>query len=130
MAKYITDISGSSAVLSESYVTYSESAKSKILSVPPELIAKRTVVSGEVAKAMAEGLLKTSECDIAVSATGVAGPESDSYGNPVGLVYIGFASVHGSFSKKLLLSGSRNSIRIKACTIAFDIAKAQIEENF
>lgn len=130
MAKYITDISGSSQVLSESYITYSESAKNKILGVPTELIKKHTVVSGEVAKAMAEGLFKISECDIALSVTGVAGPNSDEYNNPVGLVYIGFADKSVSFAKKLLLAGDRDAVRNKACAIAFDIAKNQIKQFF
>ncbi len=130
LAKSITDISGSSSVLSESYVTYSESAKNKILGVKSELIKKHTVVSGEVASSMADGLYKKADCDIAVSVTGVAGPNSDQYQNPVGLVYVGIKSRYKSFSKKLLLSGNRDEIRKKACLVIFDIVTKHINENF
>lgn len=130
LAKNITDISGSSSVLSESYITYSEKAKNKILGVPEEIIKKHTVVSGEVARSMAEGLFKKADCDIAVSVTGVAGPNSDEYQNPVGLVFVGVKSQYKAFSKKLLLSGNRDEIRKKACLVIFDITAKHINENF
>lgn len=130
MAKSVTDVSGSSSVMSESYITYSENAKNKILGVPFELIKKHTVVSGEVALTMAQGLFKIAECDIAVSVTGVAGPNSDEYNNPVGLVYLGFCAKDTSFSKKLTLSGSRGEIRHSACAEAFETVKKYIEENY
>ena len=109
---------------------FCENAKNKILGVPFELIKKHTVVSGEVALTMAQGLFKIAECDIAVSVTGVAGPNSDEYNNPVGLVYLGFCAKDTSFSKKLTLSGSRGEIRHSACAEAFETVKKYIEENY
>ena len=130
MAKYITDISGSSSVLSESYVTYSEEAKCRLLGVDENTIKKKSVVSSNVAYQMAKGLLKKADCDIAVSITGVAGPNSDSYNNPVGLVYAGIALKDKIITKTLLLSGSRDTIRKKACNYIFETVKKIAQENF
>ena len=130
MAKYITDISGSSSVLSESYVTYSEEAKCKLLGVDMRSIKEKSVVSAEVARQMAKGLLKVADCDIAVSITGVAGPNSDSYNNPVGLAYVGIAIKDKVFTKTLLFSGSRDAIRQKACKFTFETVKKFAKEIF
>ncbi len=130
MAKYITDISGSSSVLSESYVTYSETAKCRLLGIDANVIKEASVVSSKVAYHMAKGLLKVADCDIAVSITGVAGPNSDSYNNPVGLAYIGIALNDKIFTKTLLLSGSRDIIRKKACNYTFETVKKIAAEFF
>lgn len=90
-ASSITDVSGASKVLNSSYVTYSDKSKEEILGVSHDTIAKFSVVSGEVAKEMAAGLLNKSKSDIAVSITGFAGPEADK-GRECGNAFIGFAT--------------------------------------
>ena len=115
-AKMITDVSGASAVLGESYVTYAPEAKIKLVGVKPETIKKYTVVSEETAREMAEGAMKASGADIGVSFTGFAGPQGDD----VGLVYMGIAAKEKVFVKKLRLNGNRDKIRYVACLHGFD----------
>jgi nicotinamide-nucleotide amidase len=87
IAAAITDIAGSSAVFDSSYVTYSNAAKSEMLDVHPDLIDEHGAVSPQVAEAMARGALAQGRADIAVSVTGVAGPDGGTPSKPVGLVY-------------------------------------------
>ena len=89
-AAAITDVPGSSEVLSSSYVTYSNESKIKELGVPAETIERYGVVSKETAEAMAAGAKKRSGADIAVSVTGYAGPDYDP-GHEAGEAYIGYA---------------------------------------
>lgn len=91
IAGLLTEIAGSSAVVERGFVTYSNAAKTEMLGVPADLIAKVGAVSQEVAIAMAEGALERSHADIAVSVTGIAGPGGGSEDKPVGLVHFGFA---------------------------------------
>ncbi len=91
IAKRLTDIAGSSAVLKESAVTYSNEAKMKRLGVRRETLEKHGAVSPQVARQMALGSLKSSASDIAVAVTGIAGPGGGSKEKPVGLVYYAIA---------------------------------------
>lgn len=86
LAKYITDCPGSSKVLKESYITYANEIKTKILNVDSDIINKYGVVSREVAKEMALGLKNITNSYINVSTTGNAGPTVCD-DKPVGLVY-------------------------------------------
>ncbi|SDR53459.1 nicotinamide-nucleotide amidase [Rhizobiales bacterium GAS191] len=92
VAGALTEIAGSSDVVDRGFVTYSNAAKTEMLGVPPELIARHGAVSEEVARAMAEGALQRSLADLAVAVTGVAGPGGGSAEKPVGLVHFGFAA--------------------------------------
>jgi nicotinamide-nucleotide amidase len=89
IAAILTEVAGSSDVFERGFVTYSNEAKTELIGVPAALINKHGAVSAEVAKAMAEGALKHSRADIAVSVTGVAGPGGGSTEKPVGLVHFG-----------------------------------------
>lgn len=87
----LTEVPGSSAVLERGFVTYSNAAKSELLGVDSALIARLGAVSEEVARAMAEGALTRAPVDIAVSVTGIAGPDGGTVEKPVGLVYVAVA---------------------------------------
>ncbi|WP_420415486.1 CinA family protein [Roseibium sp.] len=91
IAGALTEIAGSSAVVDRGFVTYSNEAKTEMLGVPANLITKVGAVSKDVAIAMAEGALKRSRADIAVSVTGIAGPGGGSDEKPVGTVHIAVA---------------------------------------
>lgn len=91
IAGALTDIPGSSAVVERGFVTYSNAAKTEMLGVPADLIVRDGAVSRSVALAMAEGALRNSRADLAVSVTGVAGPGGGSEAKPVGLVHFGLA---------------------------------------
>jgi nicotinamide-nucleotide amidase len=91
LAGLLTEIAGSSAVFERGFVTYSNSAKSELIGVPPALMERHGAVSEEVARAMAEGALARAPVDVAVSVTGIAGPDGGSPEKPVGLVYFAAA---------------------------------------
>lgn len=87
----LTSIPGSSDVLERAFVTYTNTAKHEMIGVPNHLFDTVGAVSYEVAAAMANGALKNSRAQIAVSVTGVAGPGASEH-KPAGLVYIGAVS--------------------------------------
>jgi nicotinamide-nucleotide amidase len=91
VAALLTDIPGSSAVVERGFVTYSNEAKTEMLGVPSALIAAHGAVSEAVARAMAEGALAHSRAHVAVSITGIAGPDGGSENKPVGLVHFALA---------------------------------------
>lgn len=91
VAAALTAIAGSSRVVERGFVSYSNEAKAELLGVPAALIVKHGAVSAHVARAMADGALARSAASIAVSLTGVAGPDGGTDAKPVGLVYIGCA---------------------------------------
>src|SRR5215813_12212541 len=74
VAATLTEVPGSSDVVERGFVTYSNAAKSQMLGVPADLIARFGAVSRETAEAMAQGALAHSLADLAVSITGIAGP--------------------------------------------------------
>jgi nicotinamide-nucleotide amidase len=78
-------------VLERGYVTYSNEAKTSDLGVPQPTLARHGAVSEQTARAMAEGALAASPADVAVSVTGIAGPDGGTEAKPVGLVH--FAAV-------------------------------------
>lgn len=91
IAKLITDLPGSSSLFQGGVVSYTNQVKAGVLGVPQELLDQYGAVSPQVAEAMARGAKQVLGCDIALSTTGVAGPDPDDRGNPIGLVYLGLA---------------------------------------
>jgi nicotinamide-nucleotide amidase len=85
-------------------VTYTKQMKTRALGVPTSLLIEKTAVSAEVALAMVAGALACSPADIAVSITGVAGPEPDEDGNPVGLIHCAAALRAGGTRHECLQS--------------------------
>ena len=120
IAGLITSVPGSSDVLDCGFVTYSNDAKTRMVGVPPELIAGHGAVSEEVARAMAEGALKHSSADIAVAVTGVAGPGGGSVLKPVGLVHCAAARKgHETMTRVLRLGGiGRDAVRMETVRVA------------
>lgn len=111
----ITAINGSSAWFECGFVTYSNQSKTSLLGVLPSLIASYGAVSSEVAEAMANGALETSNANIALSITGIAGPSGGSKQKPVGTVWIAWAIKNSlCFSQLFQFDGDRNSVRYQA----------------
>lgn len=102
IGKRITNIPGASSVFDCGIISYSNEIKHKILGVSEDDLKKYGAVSEQVAKQMAQGVLKLSGADVAVSVTGIAGPNSDGTDKPVGLSYIGLAHKNGVEVKKLM----------------------------
>jgi nicotinamide-nucleotide amidase len=91
LAGLLTEVRGASATVERGFVTYSNASKIELLGVEKALIERYGAVSGEVARAMAEGALDNTPAHIAVSVTGIAGPDGGSPEKPVGLVYVAVA---------------------------------------
>ncbi len=111
LSSMFVDVAGSSKVLNEAVVTYSNESKNKRLGVSFELLNKYGAVSEEVAKSMSKGVCEALNSDLGVAITGVAGPGGGSDLKPVGLVYICVYFEDEYFVKKLMLNGDRNMVR-------------------
>jgi nicotinamide-nucleotide amidase len=92
IASALTDVPGASAAVYGGYVTYANTAKSRMIHVQARLIRDYGAVSNQVARAMADGARNTARADYAVAVTGIAGPDGGSEKKPVGLVYIAVSS--------------------------------------
>lgn len=127
IAGTLTEVAGSSDVVDRGFVTYSNEAKQDMLGIPPSLIREHGAVSEPVAVAMAEGALRNSRADIAVSVTGVAGPGGGTDTKPVGLVHIacarrGKATVH---QRHVFADRGRGWIRQETVAQAFRVIAQQ-----
>lgn len=121
----ITDQPGSSAYFAGGVIAYSNEAKEKELGVPGDLIRKVGAVSREVAEAMAEGARERFGTSLAVSVTGIAGPEADGSAKPVGLTYVAVASASRTSSSEFKFNGDRASNRRQAATEALRMLVAE-----
>lgn len=124
IAQRMTALPGVSSVYRGGVVSYWTSVKNAVLGVPQELLDSYGAVSPECAHAMAEGARTITGADIAVSVTGVAGPDPDERGVNVGIVYIGLATPEGTFCRPLDL-GIRRRDRIQelAASHALDMVR-------
>jgi nicotinamide-nucleotide amidase len=127
IAATLTEIAGSSDVVERGLVTYSNEAKTELLGVPAAIIAQAGAVSAEVAEAMAAGALAASRAEVAVSATGIAGPGGATANKPVGLVYLGVcrrgaAAAH----ERHVFAGDRAAVRRAAVAAALDLLAGQV----
>lgn len=114
IASKIVNIPGTSGVFNESYVTYSNEAKHRLLNVKNETLEKYGAVSEQTAKEMAEGCMKASGADVGIATTGIAGPDGGTEEKPVGLVYIGCAVGDKVCVEKNIFSGDRMQVRQQA----------------
>ena len=107
----ITSVSGASAVFAGGVISYTNEVKHRVLGVPMETLNTCGAVSAPVAKAMAEGARRIIGADVAVAVTGLAGPDGDEFGNPVGTVFIGYADKAIAFAREHHFSGDRAEVR-------------------
>ena len=116
IAAALTDHAGASRVFTHGVVAYANEAKTAFLGVPPGLIAAEGAVSQAVARAMAEGALRVSQADVALSVTGIAGPGGGTPDKPVGLVWFGLARKDGSArtERRVFAARSRAVVRRQA----------------
>jgi len=118
VAGAITDIAGSSAWFERGFVAYSNRAKMEELGVDPDIIARHGAVSGETAKAMAQGARAASGAQWAVAVTGIAGPAGGSPDKPVGTVWFAWAGPRGVEALHRRLEGDRAAVRTASVAIA------------
>ncbi len=129
IAGCLTEIPGSSDVFERGFVTYSNDAKMTNIGVERKTIEEHGAVSGQTALEMAEGALRSSLADIAISVTGIAGPDGGSEEKPVGLVFIGIANhkTGNNYILKNKFDGDRTSIRLKTVVESLSALKKEIE---
>jgi PncC family amidohydrolase len=127
LAAAITDQPGSSAYFKGGVVAYSNEIKDGLLAVPPELIARHGAVSEEVARAMAEGARRRLQVDLAVSVTGIAGPDADGTAKPVGLMHLWLAGADGGEGRRCVFEGDRWANRRQAVREALGLLLARLE---
>jgi len=117
---------GASTCFKGGIVTYSTPSKIEILKVPEKLIDKHSVVSGEVAEAMAKNARKIFKADYAIGTTGNAGPKKGESEEEVGTVFIGIATPEKVFSKKYNFGSSREDVVKKAVNKAFELVLREL----
>ena len=128
LAARLVNVPGCSEVFKSGVVTYSNKAKRKLLGVKKSTLQKYGAVSAQVAEEMVKGALFISKCDVAVSVTGIAGPDGGTKEKPVGLVYIG-CGVKGNFTvKEYHFSGNRSKVRESAVAAALTLMRECILE--
>lgn len=117
----LTAISGSSAIYKGGVISYTNAVKEAVLGVPGAVLEEKGAVSEPVAKAMAEGVRRLLQADVAVSVTGLAGPGGDEYGNPVGTVFIGYCDARKTIVKHCVFQGGREAVRHQTVKTALEI---------
>lgn len=121
IGKYLTDVSGASKVYVGGVVSYVNEVKKRLLGVSEDTLRVYTAVSRQTAHEMARGARIATGAEAAVSVTGLAGPDGDGTGRPIGLVYIALDTDGFSFCRELHLSGSREKIREDAARAVFEL---------
>jgi nicotinamide-nucleotide amidase len=126
VAALLTEIPGSSAVVERGFVVYSNEAKEELLGVPAATLAAHGAVSEQTARAMAEGALRASRADVALSVTGIAGPDGGTAAKPVGLVHFACARKGaGALAiERRFRNLSRAGVRLAALGTALDLIEA------
>ena len=114
----ITAVPGSSAVFAGGVISYSNDVKRDVLGVSADILQNVGAVSSETAAQMAEGARRLLKTDLAVSLTGIAGPDGGSEEKPVGLVWFGLATTDGVRTEKCIFRGDRAKVREQAITHA------------
>ena len=129
IASRLVNVPGVSEILMESYVTYSNEAKHRLLGVEQEALSEYGAVSQQVAFQMAEGAARAAGADAAIAVTGIAGPGGGTAQKPVGLVYIGTYLCGNIRVTENHFLGERYEIRKQAAEAALLQLTAQLTEQ-
>jgi nicotinamide-nucleotide amidase len=122
----LTEVSGSSSYIKECYITYSNEAKERVLSVPSETLKRYGAVSAQCAAEMASGVKRISGADIGVSVTGIAGPTGATPEKPIGLIYFGLAAAKGVRTYQRRFQGNRSENRLWSSDFALDLVRRYV----
>ena len=129
VSERMTSAPGASVYFRGGVVSYATETKADVLGVPQELIDKHSVVSAEVAEAMATGVRKLLKSDFAVSTTGNAGPTKGDSDAEIGTVYIGIATPKGVYSQKFNFGNHREKVLNKAVNKTLEMLWEEILKN-
>ncbi len=111
IASTLVNVSGVSEVMNESYITYSNEAKRRLLQVKEDALSRYGAVSRQVAQQMAVGAAGASGADVSIAVTGIAGPSGGTEEKPVGLVYIGCSVCGNVVVTENHFQGNRTQVR-------------------
>ncbi|CAN5743769.1 hypothetical protein BH18CHL1_BH18CHL1_10100 [soil metagenome] len=126
VAHLITSVPGSSGYFAGGGVTYSDQLKQRLLGVPPATLESHGAVSAQVAVAMADGARVAFDTDLAVSVTGVAGPDGGSDAKPVGLTYVCVATPTGHRVQRFQWTGDRRANKMASADAALRMLLATV----
>jgi len=129
IAKMLTDLPGSSAYLMYGVVSYSNEAKVRLLGVSPAILEAYGAVSEETAREMVLGVRAIGGTDLALSVTGIAGPDGGAADKPVGLVYVGFAAGDTVTVGQFLFAGDRAVVRRQTANAALNMVRMYLLEK-
>lgn len=124
----LTAVPGASKVYKGGIISYWSEVKQQLLGVDAEDLKNLGPVSLQVAEAMAEGARKTLLTDVAISVTGLAGPDGDEFGRPVGTVFIGFSSEEKTVAKEFHFVGNRDTVRRQALEAALALILEEVQK--
>lgn len=127
IAKRITDCPGASAVFPGGVVSYCNAVKAGVVGVKRETLARYGAVSRETALEMAEGVRRLMQADVALSATGLSGPDGDGSDTPVGSGFVAIAWEGGSHCRPIQMGGDRDFGRHLAASHAFDLLRRHLQ---
>jgi nicotinamide-nucleotide amidase len=129
VAARLTDVPGSSDVFHGSIVAYANEVKEGRLGVREDLLAAHGAVSAETAAAMAAGARTALGVDVAVSVTGIAGPDGGTAEKPVGLVFLHATGPDGELARRLDFPGDRETIRLRSTVAALHLVRALVTKS-
>jgi nicotinamide-nucleotide amidase len=129
VAARLTSVPGSSAVFVGGVVAYADQVKAMELDVPADILERHGAVSAETAAAMARGARERLGTDLALSVTGIAGPDGGSDEKPVGLVYLHAVGPGGARSADFVFPGDRESIRRRAAVTALHLMRRLLAQS-
>ena len=129
VAEAITEIAGSSAWFDCGFVTYSNAAKMRLLHVPEHVLAQHGAVSDQTAAAMCTGAIANSLASVAVSTTGIAGPDGAVPGKPVGTVYFGWAIGDQVTTQRMEFIGNRQAVREQSVAHALQTLLSLLQKS-
>jgi nicotinamide-nucleotide amidase len=129
VAARLTSVPGSSDVFLGGVVAYADDVKRTELEVPEEVLARHGAVSAEAAAAMTAGARARLAADVAVAATGIAGPGGGTPEKPVGLVYLHAEGPAGGAARELNLPGDRGAVRGRATAAALHLVRTLLAQS-
>ena len=121
IGQLLTAVPGASSVYKGGVVSYCNEVKHDLLGVEEQILKEHGAVSAATASAMAFGVRKLLNADVAVSVTGLAGPGGDEYGNPVGAVFVGYSDAKVTLAEEYHFAGDRDAVREQAAKAALEL---------
>jgi nicotinamide-nucleotide amidase len=129
IASQLTKVSGASASYEAGFVTYSNKMKSKLLNVDENILINHGAVSQETAIAMAKGALESSNADLVIAVTGIAGPSGGSKEKPVGSVWIAWGNKDKIYSQYFCIKANRSYFQRTVAARSLDLIRRLLIES-